>query len=87
MKIGETPRVNTTAEIRRTVAKPDAATTSPAAAPRPIDDTMSVMGIPEPELTPKVREALMSLMEEVGKLRADLDRTRSRLVHLERLAD
>ena len=87
MKIGETPRVSTTAEIRRTVAKPDAATTSPVAAPRPIDDTMSVMGIPEPELTPKVREALMTLMEEVGKLRADLDRTRSRLVHLERLAD
>ena len=87
MKIGETPRVSTAGEIRRAVVKPDAATTSRVAAPRPIDDTMSVMSIPEPELTPKVREALMTLMEEVGKLHTDLDRTRWRQVHLERLAD
>ena len=48
---------------------------------------MSVMGIPEPELTPKVRQALVTLMEEVGRLRGDLERTRERLAHPERLAD
>ena len=44
-------------------------------------------GLPEPELTPKVRQALVTLMEEVGRLRGDLERTRERLAHLERLAD
>jgi GGDEF domain-containing protein len=42
------------------------------------------MGVPEPELTPKVRAALMA---EVEELRRDLSRTRERLADLERLAD
>ena len=54
---------------------------------RAIADTTSVMGIPETELTPKVRDAIMSLMQEVHTLRQQLDRTTSRLADLEKLAD
>lgn len=50
-------------------------------------DSASVMGIPEPELTPKVRSALMGLMEEVARLRDELERSHARIEHLERLAD
>jgi diguanylate cyclase (GGDEF)-like protein len=45
------------------------------------------MGIPEAELTPKVRDAIMTLMAEVDRLRKELNSTMSRLVDLERLAD
>lgn len=57
------------------------------AAPRAIADTASIGGIPEAELTPKVRDALMALMREVESLRDELNRTKTRLGDLERLAD
>lgn len=50
-------------------------------------DTSEIAGIPETELTPKVRAALMSLMAEVGRLREELNRNRGRIEHLEKLAD
>lgn len=50
-------------------------------------DTASVMGIPEAELTSKVRMAIMTLMEEVARLRDELNGSRGRIEHLERLAD
>ncbi len=49
--------------------------------------TATVMGIPEAELTPRVRDAIMRLMGEVDQLRNELNRTRHRLAELERLAD
>ena len=58
---------------------------SPAA--RRIDDVSSIMDIPEAELTPKVRAAIMSLMEEVERLREELKRNHSRVERLEQLAD
>jgi diguanylate cyclase (GGDEF)-like protein len=57
-----------------------ATTVNPAA-------TATVMGIPEPELTPRVRDAIVRLMGEVDQLRNELHRTRHRLAELERLAD
>jgi diguanylate cyclase (GGDEF)-like protein len=45
------------------------------------------MGIPEAEFTPKVRAAIMALMEEVAALRRELAQTSQRIQHLERLAD
>lgn len=50
-------------------------------------DVASVMGIPEPEFTPKVRQALMTLMAEVDALRSELQMMKSRLKNLEQLAD
>ena len=93
MKIGESPRISTVA--RTTKARGSSSTagvgasrpTTEIAELPPAGDSMSVMGIPEPELTPKVRAALMTLMAEVEELRRDLSRTRERLADLERLAD
>ncbi len=47
----------------------------------------SVLGIPEAEFTPKVRDAIMGLMSEVDSLRRELSQTRSRLDEAEKTAD
>lgn len=50
-------------------------------------DTSEILGIPEAELTPKVRSAILSLMAEVARMRDELNRNRGRIDHLEKLAD
>ncbi len=57
------------------------------AAPKAAADAASVMGIPEAELTPKVRQAILTLMGEVERLRQELERTQARVSYLEKLAD
>jgi diguanylate cyclase (GGDEF)-like protein len=47
----------------------------------------SVLGIPEAEFTPRVRDAIMGLMSEVDSLRRELTQTRSRLEDVEKTAD
>ena len=47
----------------------------------------SVLGIPETEFTPKVRDAIMGLMGEVDSLRRELIQTRARLEDVEKTAD
>ncbi|NQV81364.1 MAG: GGDEF domain-containing protein, partial [Alphaproteobacteria bacterium] len=95
MKVSSTGPVGTT-PVRRlartsgttrasSVQATDAyASTAP---PRQVDDTVSVMGIPQAEITPKVRDALMNLMAEVDQMRRELQVARERLANLERLAD
>lgn len=61
-----------------------ASASAPAAA---ATDVSSVLGIPEAEFTPRVRDAIMSLMAEVERLRQDLDRTKARLEAVETMAD
>jgi diguanylate cyclase (GGDEF)-like protein len=51
------------------------------------DDAVSVLGLPEKDLTPCVRAALRHLIEEVAALRQELGFTRSRVADLERLAN
>jgi len=61
-----------------------------AAVPRPaapIGDSLSIMGIPEGELTPKVRGAIQMLMAEVERLRREVESGRMRIGYLEKLAD
>jgi diguanylate cyclase (GGDEF)-like protein len=57
------------------------------AQPEPVDATASILGIPESELTPRVRDALMGLMQEVDSLRRELNETRRRLDEVEKTAD
>ncbi|GLQ06521.1 GGDEF domain-containing protein [Sneathiella chinensis] len=64
-----------------------AAAYSGAPAPRSIADTTSIMGIPETELTPKVKEAIFTLMEEVDKLRHSVEGLNRRLAEAEQAAD
>ncbi len=47
----------------------------------------SIMGIPEAELTPNVRDAMMTLMEEVDTLRRELEIAKGRIEQLASLAD
>src|ERR1700742_4418370 len=47
----------------------------------------SVLGIPESEFTPRVRDAIMGLMNEVENLRRELSQTKARLEDVEKTAD
>ncbi|MBV9550628.1 MAG: GGDEF domain-containing protein [Alphaproteobacteria bacterium] len=47
----------------------------------------TVLGIPEAEFTPRVRDAIMGLMGEVDTLRRELADTRKRLDEVEKTAD
>ncbi|MBT5524548.1 MAG: GGDEF domain-containing protein [Rhodospirillaceae bacterium] len=88
MKINETrPVRNTTAQRRNPASAASAYASSSDLGGAAPTDSASVMGIPEPELTPKVRQAIMTLMQEVESLRAEVERVNSRLAHMERLAD
>lgn len=58
-----------------------------AAASRSIADVTSVVGLDEAELSPAVRNSLALLMQEVDRLRRELERSRKRIEYLERLAD
>jgi len=85
MKIGE-PN-----PLRRTEAATTATDTS-ARAERgaPVGaaaDTTTILGIPEHQLTPHVRNAIMRLMEEVDRLRKELHQNQARIAYLENLAD
>lgn len=63
---------------------------APAAASAPTDQvagSQTLLGIPAAELTPRVRETIITLMREVETLRHELDVTKSRLNEMERLAD
>ncbi len=78
--------VSSPAPVERSDA---AAATAPAGAAgiARTADVATVAGIPEGELTPKVRDAINQLMAEVQHLRQELDRARRRVDHLEQLAD
>ena len=60
---------------------------TPVSAAEPVAATASVLGIPEAEFTPRVRDAIMTLMGEVDSLRRELDKTRTRLDEVEEAAD
>ncbi len=88
MKITQTRPARSATSQRRASAAAAAsyASSSDLNIAAPADSAM-VMGIPEPELTPKVRQAIMTLMQEVESLRSEVERANSRLAHMERLAD
>ena len=70
----------------RRIERASAASRADAASAAPAVDAISVAGIPDDELTPRVRAALTSLMREVADLRRELSDTRQRMVELEQLA-
>jgi diguanylate cyclase (GGDEF)-like protein len=86
VKIGNSKRVSGATRVAATsvagVAKADKTETA-----RAVSDTSSVLGIPDAEFTPRVREAIVRLMAEVDSLREDVRRSAARIAHLERLAD
>lgn len=84
MKVGQTSPVHGVGPVR---PRTEVETGGTAAEPRQVEDVTTIMNIPENELTPKVRAAIMTLMAEVERLRRELQRTHKRLEHLEQLAD
>lgn len=61
-----------------------ARSTTPAAA---TEDISSVLGIPQDEFTPRVRDAIVTLMAEVNRLRQDLEQATERLESVQAVAD
>ena len=89
MKIGDNLKTRTALRAGKAqAAAPTASATSGATSgPAPIVDKIMLAGIPPAELTPRVRDALMTLMGEVQSLRTELKQARERLDGLEKLAD
>ena len=88
MKITETPPTRPATLPNR---EPAAASASYVLSSNPgvavPNDSAMFMGIPEPELTPKVCNAIVVLTQEVENLRGEVERANSHLAQVERLAD
>lgn len=85
MKIGDSKPVRPTSAISATERVRGRA--GDASSGRHVTDSASIMGIPEEELTPRVRDALMRLMGEVDQLRREMSQIQERLRESEQLAD
>jgi diguanylate cyclase (GGDEF)-like protein len=83
MEIRDTKPVSGIGAVRKAARKSSAEATDAAS----IEETVSLAGVPESEMTPRVRQALMGLLGEVDRLRRELDDARNRISFLERLAD
>lgn len=86
MKIGDSRPLGG-APLRQALDRDETVSAAAVGAGRTITDAVSFLGIPEAELTPNVRDALMSLLAEVDRLRRDMDRVRARLRDAESMAD
>jgi diguanylate cyclase (GGDEF)-like protein len=90
MKIGDNRSIETApapARERGDVVVGATTVGLPTGSGRTISDAVSFMGIPEAEITPRVRDAIMSLMSEVETLRRDVEKMRQRIREAEKLAD
>jgi diguanylate cyclase (GGDEF)-like protein len=88
MKVGKTDRTNRTSRVKGAYkAAPAERAASPVTPVTAVSATASVMGIPEAEFTPRVRDAIMTLMHEVDRLRREVEQTRARLEDLAKAAD
>ncbi len=86
MEIRDTKPASRAASLRKAAATVES-TASGTTGGATIEETVSLAGVPEAEMTPRVRQALMSLLGEVDRLRRELDESRNRIAFLERLAD
>jgi diguanylate cyclase (GGDEF)-like protein len=84
MEIRDTKSISRPAGTRKAGAR--ARVEAAAGGSGPID-LVTLSGIPEAELTPKVRQALMSLLAEIDQLRREVGDARARIEYLDRLAD
>jgi diguanylate cyclase (GGDEF)-like protein len=86
MKIGDSKPARDVGSVQRAGSRPPAGQGASSAAQR-ASDSVEVLGIPANEFTPKVQQAIMTLMAEVEKLRRELQQTQARIADLEQLAD
>ncbi|HJT15087.1 MAG TPA: diguanylate cyclase, partial [Dongiaceae bacterium] len=83
---GSTARVATAKPVAR-ARNAEAASATAATGTTAQPDQATFLGLNETELSPNVRAALVALLDEVSRLRQELDLTRKRISHLERMAD
>jgi len=86
MKVGDAPKSAAPQRPERVKSARRGGEASAASPPSPVDE-ISLFGVPEAELTPRVRAALTLLLDEIQTLRAELQKTRKRMDDLETLAD
>ena len=87
MKIGESRSADRPAGVTPPRRASGAASGGKVNGSGPVRDTTTVLGIPEQEFTPKVRDAIFALLEEVSNLRQELEQSKQRMSQLEKLAD
>jgi diguanylate cyclase (GGDEF)-like protein len=83
MEIHDTKRLGAT-------RKPEARRAGDPVAVAPVTsptDMLSLAGVADADLTPKLRQAMMGLLGEVEQLKRELAEARTRIGYLERLAD
>ena len=85
MKISETRRISGTPPAQDHAGRD--AVTVPDRSARTLRDTTSIMGIPSEELSPRVQQAVTTLMAEVDRLKRDLEHSKKRLRETEDMAD
>jgi diguanylate cyclase (GGDEF)-like protein len=84
--IGPAGGARPVSKVAKTAKSAAAASVDSATSAAPVDQA-TFLGLSENELSPNVRAALTALLDEVRSLRDELDRTRKRISHLERVAD
>lgn len=82
--ISGTSGTNAYTSVQKATGATPAAPVQPTAR---VGDVSSVLGIPEAEFTPRVRDAILTLMAEVDRLKGELDLTRERLEAVQAVAD
>jgi len=87
MKIGDSKVVGGVGAVQSTRKASGTSRARQAEAATESAVTTQIMGIPDTEFTPKVRAAIMALMQEVDKLRRELQQSQQRIAYLEQLAD
>ena len=90
MRINNDRPVNRAAGARRVAGVADVAAPAEPGSPSPlrsVTDVATFLGIPEGDLTAKVRDGLAQLIAEVDRLRRELVQKERRLRYLEILAD
>jgi diguanylate cyclase (GGDEF)-like protein len=83
MKIGSARHEPFSAMRKRALAQAGAAVTGAAGKV----DSAEFLGVPEAEMTPAVKAAIQTLLTELGDLRGEVGRLKSRLTEAEGLAD
>lgn len=87
MKISATRSGSALRSVASSPARALDAQASSLSSPRQIADSISITGIPAAEMTPRVRSAILALMQEVEVARRDLEAAQRRIRELEQLAD
>ncbi|HET7083813.1 MAG TPA: GGDEF domain-containing protein [Rhizomicrobium sp.] len=87
MKVERNSPVRSTRSVAQAAYARRVEATESLAANETAGPSASVLGIPESEFTPRVRDAIMGLMNEVDSLRRELNQTRTRLEDMEKAAD